>query len=90
MRDQGCGHFLWPLTVTDEKERQVNLDLFHERREGSTWLETAKSARAALMIDYQRKMIAARIEDTEKTSGPAFFRLQNSPSYGRPCCIPCG
>jgi hypothetical protein len=50
----------------DEKERQVDLDLFHEHREGSNWLENREMRMSALMIDYQRKMIAAQVEIRKK------------------------
>ena len=50
----------------DEKERQIDLDLFHEHREGSNWLENRAMRMSALMLEYQRTLIAARIDTRRK------------------------
>jgi hypothetical protein len=50
----------------DQKERQVELDLFNEHREGSNWLENREIRMSALMLDYQRTFIAAQIDIRKK------------------------
>jgi hypothetical protein len=46
----------------DEEERQIELDLFNERREGTNWLENRGMRMSALMLEYQRTFIAAQID----------------------------
>lgn len=46
----------------DEKERQIDLALFQERREGSNWLENREMRMSAMVLEYQRTLIAVRIE----------------------------
>ena len=50
----------------DEKERQVDFDLFRERREGSNWLENRESKMSGLLVEYQRTLITAQIEIRKK------------------------
>jgi len=50
----------------DHRERQVELDLFGEHREGSNWLENREILMSALMLDYQRTLIAAQIDIRKK------------------------
>jgi hypothetical protein len=52
----------------DEKERQVQLDLFNEPRprEGSNWLENREMRLSAVMLDYQRTLITAQIDIRKK------------------------
>lgn len=49
-------------TERDAKERQIDLELFRERREGSNWLENREIRMSAMVLDYQRTLIAARID----------------------------
>jgi hypothetical protein len=46
----------------NEKERQIDLALFQERREGSNWLENREMRMSAMVLEYQRTLIAAQIE----------------------------
>jgi hypothetical protein len=46
----------------DEKERQIDLELFREGREGRNWLENREMRVSAMVLEYQRTLIAARIE----------------------------
>jgi hypothetical protein len=43
----------------DEKERQIDLALFQERREGSNRLENREMRMSAMVLDYQRTLITA-------------------------------
>ena len=45
----------------DEKERQLDLALFQERREGSNWLENREMRMSARVLEYQRTLVAAQI-----------------------------
>src|SRR6266545_4506924 len=46
----------------DEKERQIDLELFREGREGSNRLINREMRMLPLTLDYQRTLIAARVE----------------------------
>src|SRR5712692_9835088 len=46
----------------DEKERQIDLALHHERREDSNWLENREMRMSDMVLDYERTLIAARID----------------------------
>ena len=46
----------------DEKERQIDLYLFKERREGSDWLENREIRMSAMVQEQQRALISARLE----------------------------
>jgi hypothetical protein len=46
----------------DEKERQLDLALFQERREGSNWLENREMRMSAIVLEYERTLVAAHCE----------------------------
>jgi pyrimidine deaminase RibD-like protein len=46
----------------DQKERQIDLDLHRERREGSNWLENREIRVSELVLEYDRALILARID----------------------------
>ena len=46
----------------DEKERQIDLALHHERREGSNWLENREMRMSEMALGYERTSIFDRIE----------------------------
>jgi hypothetical protein len=49
-------------TERDGKERQIDLELFHEGRKGQNWLENREMRMSAMVLEYQRTLIAARID----------------------------
>ena len=46
----------------DEKERQMDLELFEERREGSNWLENREMRMETITLESHRALITTRIE----------------------------
>ena len=46
----------------DENERQIDLALHHERREGSNWLENREMRMSEMALGYERTSIFDRIE----------------------------
>ena len=46
----------------DQKERQIDLDLHRERREGGNWLENREIRVSEMVLEYDSALILARIE----------------------------
>src|SRR5229473_1264878 len=46
----------------DEKEHQIDLDLHHEHREGSNWLENREIRMSEMALQFSRTLILARID----------------------------
>jgi hypothetical protein len=49
-------------TQRDQKEYLIDLELFREGREGSNRLENREMRMSVMVLDYQRTLIAARID----------------------------
>lgn len=48
--------------VRDERERQMDLDLHNEHREGANWLENREIRMSKVVLDYDRTLILARLD----------------------------
>jgi hypothetical protein len=48
--------------VRDEQERQIDLALHHERREGGNWLENREMRVCEAVLKYERRLIAVHID----------------------------
>jgi hypothetical protein len=46
----------------DEKERQIDFELFREGREGSNWLENREMRMSAMVLEFQRTLSMAQID----------------------------